>query len=180
VGRNEKDLPKSAVCRRDILIFVTVGSQKIQFDRLLKKIDELIEEGKLKEEVFAQVGYSTYIPKHFSYEKFLNKDQFCEHIEKCSFVITHAGTGAIITSLKKGKKVIAVPRLAKYQEHVDDHQLEIIEVLNEKKYLFGIKDTDQLYDAIQNIDSAVFNRFVSTTDKVLEAVDNFIKDSGRR
>ena len=47
-------------------------------------------------------------------------------MEKANIVITHGGTGAIIGAVKKGKKVIAVPRLAKYGEHVDDHQLQLI------------------------------------------------------
>ena len=55
----------------NILIFITVGSQKFQFDRLLKEIDRLVEEKQLNsEEVFAQIGYSTYEPCHYSYQKF--------------------------------------------------------------------------------------------------------------
>ena len=36
------------------MIFITLGSQKFQFNRLLKKVDDLIESGVIKEEVFAQ------------------------------------------------------------------------------------------------------------------------------
>lgn len=55
-----------------------------------------------------------------------NLDEFSNEMEKANIVITHGGTGAIIGAVKKGKKVIAVPRRAKYGEHVDDHQLQLI------------------------------------------------------
>ena len=46
------------------MIFITVGSQKFQFNRLLEQIDLLIENKIIKEEVFAQIGSSDYIPKN--------------------------------------------------------------------------------------------------------------------
>lgn len=55
----------------DNKIFITLGSQKFQFNRLLKAIDELCEKGTVDaEDVFAQIGYSDYLPKNFSYKKF--------------------------------------------------------------------------------------------------------------
>ena len=104
------------------MIFITLGSQKFQFNRLLKAIDKLIEQGKIKEEVFAQIGYSDYQPINYNYKQFLDRDEFASMEGRADIVITHGGTGAIIGAVKKGKKVIAVPRLAKYGEHVDDHQ----------------------------------------------------------
>ena len=108
------------------MIFITLGSQKFQFNRLLKAIDELVEQGKIKEEVFAQIGYSDYQPINYKYKQFLDRDEFAAMEGKADIVITHGGTGAIIGAVKKGKKVIAVPRLAKYGEHVDDHQLQLL------------------------------------------------------
>ena len=113
------------------MIFVTLGSQKFQFDRLLKEIDRLIKTGRITEEVFAQTGYSTYHPKYFLYKNFLNREEFKKCIEKSSFVITHGGTGAIISSLKIGKKVIAVPRRVEFGEHVDNHQLQLLAQFDE-------------------------------------------------
>ena len=104
------------------MIFVTTGSQKFQFNRLLQKIDLLIEEGMIREEVFAQIGVSDYQPKHYEYCRFLDREGFTGKLRECRMVITHGGTGVIIGAVKQGKKVIAVPRLASYGEHVDDHQ----------------------------------------------------------
>ena len=90
------------------MIFVTLGSQKFQFDRLLKKIDELVESGVIQDEIIAQIGASEYIPQRFQYEKFMDRERFAEIMDKCSVVITHGGTGVIIGAVKKGKKAVSV------------------------------------------------------------------------
>ena len=50
------------------VIFVTVGSRNYPFDRLFKKLDELYDQGVLKEPMFAQTGTSSYIPKNYEYK----------------------------------------------------------------------------------------------------------------
>jgi UDP-N-acetylglucosamine transferase subunit ALG13 len=86
------------------MIFVTLGSQKFQFNRLLRKIDELIKTGVIEESVFAQIGASDYLPQYFSYKSFLNRDEFSNIMKQSNIVITHGGTGAIIGAVKKGKR----------------------------------------------------------------------------
>ena len=53
------------------MIFVTVGTHEQQFDRLVKKVDELKESGTLKEEVVIQTGYSTFHPDHCTWKQCL-------------------------------------------------------------------------------------------------------------
>ena len=93
------------------MIFVTVGSQKFQFNRLLKEIDKLIEDKIIDSDVFAQIGVSDYIPKNYKYIKFLTSEEFNKYLNNCDMVITHAGTGVIVNAVKLEKKVIAIPRL---------------------------------------------------------------------
>ena len=81
------------------MIFITLGSQKFQFNRLLKAVDEL----KTDEEIYAQIGYSDYKPINYKYKEFLDRDEFSEVMNKADIVITHGGTGAIIGAVKKGK-----------------------------------------------------------------------------
>lgn len=126
------------------MIFVCVGSREYQFNRLLREIDLLIDEGKITEEVFAQIGQSDYIPQNYSFKRFLSPDEFKKYQQEANIIISHAGTGALIGALKLGKKVIAVPRLAKYGEHIDDHQIQIAQVLHEQNYLHYILDIKDL------------------------------------
>lgn len=126
------------------MILIAVGSQKFQFDRLLKKIDYLVEVGVITEEVFAQTGASTYVPKKYEYQDFLDECEFKEKLEKSDLVITHGGTGIITNAIKMGKKVIAVPRKAKYGEHVDDHQQQLINRFVKQNFIWGCMDVEDL------------------------------------
>lgn len=122
-------------------IFITLGSQKFQFNRLLIAVDKLCEKKVISgEDVFAQTGYSDYVPRNYSYNNFLDRDEFSVEMGKADIVITHGGTGAIIGAVKKGKKVIAVPRRAKYGEHVDDHQLQLIKQFDDLNLICPCRD----------------------------------------
>ncbi|HEM5084042.1 TPA: multidrug MFS transporter, partial [Streptococcus suis] len=106
------------------MIFVTVGTHEQPFDRLLKEVDYLVEKGVITEEVFIQTGYSTYIPKNCKWSKLLSFDKMNELMEKADIIITHGGPATFMSAIAKGKKPIVVPRLEKYGEHVNDHQLD--------------------------------------------------------
>ena len=71
------------------MIFVTVGSQKFQFDRLLEKLDQLVEDGVIRDEIMAQIGVSQYVPKHFSYVPFMDREEFARQVDACTVMITH-------------------------------------------------------------------------------------------
>ena len=93
------------------MIFVTVGSRNYPFDRLFIKLDELCEQGVIKDEIFAQIGTTKYKPKHYQYADFISPDEFMEKINEARFVISHGASGSIMKALNAGKKVIAVTRL---------------------------------------------------------------------
>ena len=157
------------------MIFVTLGSQKFPFDRLLKKLDEMLEQGILTEEVFAQTGYSTYTPKHFKTQDFMDRDTFAATMEKADMVITHAGTGAIIGAVKKGKKTIAVPRLSKYGEHVDDHQLQIVEQFTDMHILEPCWDTEALAEAYAAAKEKTYTPYVSNTATIIGDIQSYLE-----
>lgn len=159
------------------MIFVTLGSQKFQFNRLLKEIDRLIENEKITEKVFAQTGNSDYIPKNYDYKKFLDRNEFGKIIEECDKVITHGGTGAIIGAIKKQKKVIAIPRLKKFGEHVDDHQLQIIDEFDKLKLIIGVSDIKMLSELINDIDHFKFKKYISNTNNIIESINEFIRNN---
>lgn len=161
----------------DNKIFITLGSQKFQFNRLLKAIDELCEKGTVDaEDVFAQIGYSDYLPKNFSYKKFLDRDEFSKEMGKADIVITHGGTGAIIGAVKKGKKVIAVPRRAKYGEHVDDHQLQLIGQFKGLQLICECDDAEKIGHALETVKKTTYKEYVSNTQKIISSIDKFIEN----
>lgn len=106
------------------MIFVTVGSRNYPFNRLFEKLDSLYEDGTLTESMFAQIGTSTYEPKHYVYKDFISQDEFLEKVKEADIVVSHGASGSIMKALNAGKKVIAVTRLEKYGEHINDHQIQ--------------------------------------------------------
>lgn len=158
------------------MIFITLGSQKFQFNRLIKKIDELIEANIIKEDVFAQIGYSDYKPQYYKYKDFLDRNEFAEMMGKCRIVITHGGTGAIIGAVKNNKKVIAVPRLKRYSEHVDDHQIQIIKQFEGMNIISACYDINSLEKYIIEIDKFSMKKYVSNTERIILSIEEFLDE----
>lgn len=157
------------------MIFVTLGSQKFQFDRLLRKVDELIDAGIIADKVVAQIGASTYVPRNYEYIDFMDREKFAAIMDECSVVITHGGTGVIIGAVKKGKKVIAVPRLAKYGEHVDDHQLQLLKQFDELDIICACYDTDELGKLYKDLDNKEFRPYVSNTHVIIDSIEEYLQ-----
>lgn len=154
------------------MIFVTLGSQKFQFNRLLKAVDELQSD----ETIFAQIGYSDYKPKNYEYKKFLDRDEFARIMDSSDIVITHGGTGAIINAVKMGKKVIAVPRLKKYGEHVDDHQIQLVEQFKELQLICVCYDAEKISDALEIVKKTTYKKYVSNTQRIINSIEKFIEN----
>lgn len=152
------------------MIFVTLGTQQISFTRIMQMLDELIVQENVKDEVVVQAGYTDYETKNFKCVKFLKEEEFQQYIAKATIIITHAGSGALFSSIKSGKKVIAVARLCKYGEMIDDHQTELTRKLAEEGYI--LDGTNSLVDAWKKIGSFIprKNDFVCTIPQVLENI----------
>ena len=156
------------------MIFVCVGSREYQFDRLLKKIDELVKQGEINDKVFAQIGQSNYIPKYYEYKRYLSEEEFKENQKKADLIISHAGTGALIGALKMGKKVIAVPRLKKFGEHIDDHQIQIAQVLAQEGHLKCVLDMNDLVHAINSYKGNCTIKKFEKPSRIIDIIDEFI------
>lgn len=159
------------------MIFVTLGSQKFQFNRLLKYIDKLVEEGTIAEDIFAQICVSDYTPKNYDYKPFINGDEFIKYMKESDVIITHGGTATIINAIKLGKKVIAMPRLAKHGEHVDDHQIQIIDRFSGMNLIYACHDYDELKNAFIKINSVDFKTYQSNTHNFISDLDNYISNT---
>lgn len=157
------------------MIFVTVGSQQYQFDRLIEELDRLVEDRVIKEKVFAQIGHSNYTPKNFDFVKFLDKEQYQKNISQCDILITHGGVGTIVSALKYGKKVIVVPRRQEFQEHIDDHQMQIAEVLLDQKLIQAVFDINELKGSYNEILNGKEFEIYEANSHILDIVIDFIE-----
>ncbi len=156
------------------MILVLLGTQNNSFKRLLTKIDNLIESGVIKEETIVQAGYTKYSSSRMKIFDFISKEELQRYIKKSNFIITHGGVGSILMSLRNDKKVIAIPRLHSYHEHVNDHQKEIVELFNNKGYIIGLQDVDELEEAIQRIEQFEPKKYQQDNNKMLKIIEDFI------
>lgn len=159
------------------MILVLLGTQNNSFHRLLEEVQKNIDNGKIKEEVIIQKGYTKFESKDMKIYSEIPIEELERLIEKANLVITHGGVGSIITAITKGKKVIAVPRLQKYGEHVNDHQLDIIDSFNEKKYIMGIHSVEELGEALEKIEKFEPNKYVKNTGNIIKIVGDFIDNN---
>ena len=159
------------------MILVMLGTQNNSFHRLLEEIDKLIENGKINEEVIVQAGYTKYESENMKIIDFVSNDEIEKLEQKASCIITHGGVGSIIGSIEKGKKVIAVPRLKQYGEHVNDHQLDIVESFDKLGYIIGIKDVSELEVALQRVEKFKPREYVQNTGNIIKIVEDFIDNN---
>lgn len=161
-----------------ILIFVTVGSRNYPFDRLFMKLDELFDNGVIKDELFAQRGTSTYMPRNYKWTDFMSQEEFSEFINKADLVISHGASGSIMKALNAGKKVVAVTRLSKYGEHIDDHQIQNNEAFAANKYVIPVYEMDELEEAFKVIEKGT-DDLISWENKdpmaIINMIDKFIQ-----
>lgn len=157
------------------MILVLLGTQNNSFHRLLEEVDKLINEKKIKDKVVVQAGYTKYTSENMEIFTLIDKEKLLELQQKANFIITHGGVGSIITSLERGKKVIAVPRKKEYAEHVNDHQEDIVDVFSKKEYLIGIKDVKELENAIIKIKKFVPKKYENNNKMMINLIEDFIE-----
>lgn len=152
------------------MILVTLGTQKQPFNRLLK----YVEEANINEEIIVQSGSTDFSSQKMKFIPMMSYQEMEELIKEARIVITHGGTGSIIMPLQNHKKVIVCARLAKYGEHVDNHQEEIVNVFAEQGYILKLDEDTKLDDLLKNIQKVKINKYESNTKNFIKALENKI------
>ena len=138
------------------MIFVTVGTHEQPFDRLVSHMDHLVETGVITEEVVIQSGFSTYEPKHCRWSKLLPHKELRELVEGARIVITHGGPASFMMPLQMGKVPVVVPRQARYDEHVNDHQVSFCRAVAQRQgNIVLVEDVNQLGEVISNYEAVI-------------------------
>ena len=138
------------------MIFVTVGTHEQPFNRLVQKIDELKREGVITEDVMIQTGFSTYEPKYCKWSKLIPYQDMVKNVADARIVITHGGPASFIMPLQIGKTPIVVPRQKKFDEHVNDHQVEFARNVAERMgTIIPVEDIEKLGEVIRDYDQIV-------------------------
>ena len=159
-----------------ILIFVTLGTQDKAFPRLLEAIQKQIDNGNIKKEekIIVQAGCTKFKSKNMEIKHYMSIKKFEQLVDEADLIISHAGVGTILTALKKNKKIIAAARLKEYGEHVNDHQLQILENFSEAGYLLALKDFDKLDVLLKKVDDFIPAEFKSNKEYFIEQLEHQI------
>lgn len=161
------------------MILVLLGTQNNSFHRLLEQIEKNIENENIKEEVVVQAGYTKYEPKTAKQKMkvfdTIPRKELDKLIEKANIVISHGGVGSMVTANQKGKKVIAVPRYKKYNEHVNDHQIETIKIFEKKGYVIlaeNVEDLDRALIQVKDFKPNIYEK--DKNSNIIEIIEKFI------
>jgi len=152
-------------------IFVSMGTHPKPFTRLVNEIKRLQKkDSNLK--FFIQSGSSPL--NGLKGMNFISKQVYDAEIKKADLVISHCGAGIIMNAFDFKKPLILVPRLSKYGEHSNDHQIELAEKFSEEKNAIMVLDIKDLEKAIKDSEKLKGN-FKSTKDLLAKDIRNYVE-----
>lgn len=123
--------------------FVSLGNNKKDFSRILNFVENNYHE--LSKPVILQLGHTCFNPKYkFKKFKFLNQEDFSRIVSQAKILIIHGGAGTIIKSLQQNKKPFVMPRLMRFNEHINDHQLELCNELSKDNKIYLINEESKI------------------------------------
>lgn len=153
-------------------IFVMFGTQDKRFDRLLNAI---LDSNFVKEnEVYVQLGYTKGEYPIIHCKEYYTEVELNHQIDIADLIITHAGVGAIVSALKLKKRVIVVPRLGKYKEQNNDHQIQIMERFAKQGYIIPCTDLGKLDEVVNNAHTFEPKEYVADKQGIIDEIANFI------
>ena len=119
-------------------------------------MDELKRDGVITEDVVMQTGFSIYEPQYCKWSKLIPYQDMIKNVEDARIVITHGGPASFIMPLQIGKTPIVVPRQHRFEEHINDHQVEFARSVAERMgTIIPVEDISKLGDIITNYDEIV-------------------------
>lgn len=159
------------------MIFVTVGTQDKPFIRLIEAVEQAVKSHKITDEVIVQAGNTKYESKVLNVLNYVPFEEFNNYIAQADIIITHGGVGSILNALKLKKKIIAVPRLSKYGEHINDHQLQVIQKMTEDGYILSCEDENEIANKVCDAEKFVVKEYTSNTENFIANFKEVLEDT---
>ncbi len=156
------------------MIFLTVGTV-LPFDRLVRAVDQAIANHIITIPVFAQIGQTSFRPRNMEWVPALEKSAFDQRIMEASYVIGHAGMGSMMIALERRKRLLVMPRMKRYGEHVNDHQVASARRFAALGCVLATYDDAELPLRLQEMESFVPTFPESQTDQVARRIIQFLE-----
>ncbi len=161
------------------MIFVVLGTWEMPFTRPLMEIEDAVRRGLVTEPIIVQCGNTAYSSSHMSLTPFFGQQELEHMYEQATLVICQAGVGSIMLGLKKRKKVVSIARLAKFDEHIDDHQLEILDVFSKSGAVLPWRGNGDLADVLARSVNFVSAGYPFGEEKISAAILDYLARGGR-
>ena len=97
---------------------------------------------------FGSLNNPNFEPLHCEHKPFLSMGEFEQRIEDASLIICHAGCGTLLHALRSGKVPVVMARRERYAEHVNDHQVQLVEALASEGRIIPAFEPEDLPKAI--------------------------------
>ena len=132
------------------LLFATVGAT-LPFDRLVRAVAAAKAGGAIPETVIIQTGVGGHRPGAIETHETLPFETMLAHLRDADIVVCHGGTGSLITALRQGCRVVAMPRAFAAGEHYDDHQAEITRAFAARGLIEIAQSSEDFTAALQRV-----------------------------
>jgi UDP-N-acetylglucosamine transferase subunit ALG13 len=127
--------------------------------------------GRIDEEVVMQIGRTKYEPQNARYFDFIGENEFKRHCREARIVVSH-GAMVMMDAIEQRTPVIAVPRLKKYREHIDDHQVYIVQELEKQGKIKAVYDINNLEQLL--IEEEIRLPELTKENRLIEALRSYI------
>lgn len=156
------------------MILVVLGTNDKPFTRLLEAVEQAKKDGVIQDEIIVQAGFTKYESDCMKIIDYVDREQFADYLSKADLLIVHGGAGTIMTGLRQGKKILAAARLSQYGEHVNDHQIQLLEAFESKGYLIYMRDLAKIKDYLEEAKTFVPNPYESQRDHMVSMIEDWI------
>ena len=158
------------------MVLVVLGTWEKSFSRPLIEIEQAIKAGIIKDEVIVQAGKTAFDSDKMQIVPFFDKKELEKLYDKADLIICQAGAGSVMMGMERGKKIISIPRLKKYDEHIDDHQVEILDVFAKNNYILPWNETS-LIEILKNIPAFVPSKYPFGNHGIEDSIIQYINDN---
>lgn len=155
------------------MIFLTVGTL-FPFDRLVRAVDDAVASGIIEQPVFAQIGRTKFVPKNIEYVEVIDKRTFDNKVAAADYIISHAGIGSITMALENAKPLLVMPRMKRYSEHVNDHQVVTARKFEELGHVLVAYDAKDLPEGMRKLKNFIPRERKVNPEAVVDRIHRFL------
>ena len=155
------------------MIFLTVGTL-FPFDRLVRAVDDAVASGVIEQPVFAQIGRTKFVTKNIEYVEVIDKHTFDNKVTASDYIISHAGIGSITMALENAKPLLVMPRMKRYREHVNDHQVVTARKFEELGHILVAYDARDLPEGMRKLKNFIPRERKVNPEAVVDRIRRFL------